>query len=157
MLRVNRNSNSILRKADPIEHQRLTKNRHYSRAGVLLKVALSLPLIPASALRPLYNEQISLIRSIGRIARQPSSNGSTGSSHKTCKDIQSQICLPAELLDIGSRQDFARVGACAFDLATKFLNARAKMCHLFFCSLQLFQGGHLFMDCLNETTGNWLM
>jgi hypothetical protein len=91
--------------------------------------------------------QISLIRSIGRITRQPSSNGSPGSPHKSRKDVQSQICLPAELFDIGSSQDFAgRGGARTADLATEFLNARTKMCHLFFCSFQLFNGSRFFLD-----------
>jgi hypothetical protein len=38
---VNRNNNSILLNAHAIERELLTKNRHYSNAGVLLKVALS--------------------------------------------------------------------------------------------------------------------
>ena len=50
----------------------------------------------------------------------------------------------AELLDVGSRQGFAGGGACTFHLATKFLNTRAKMCHLFFCSLQLFKAATFF-------------
>lgn len=58
--------------------------------------------------------QISLIRSLGRLARQPSGNGSTRSSHKSRKYVQSQICLPTELLDIGSRQDFPGGGRLHF-------------------------------------------
>jgi hypothetical protein len=61
------------------------------------------------------------------ITRQPSSNGSTGSSHKSRKDVQSQNCLPAEVLNIGSGQDSAGVGACTFHLATNFEDARAKV------------------------------
>jgi hypothetical protein len=56
------------------------------------------PVTPISSARC---DQTHRVRTIGRITRQPSSNGSPGSAYKSRKDVQSQICLPTELLDIG--------------------------------------------------------
>ena len=51
----------------------------------------------------------------------------------------------AELLDVGIPVKTLLDGALTLlTWRAEFLNARAKMCHLFFCSSQLFKGSRLF-------------
>jgi len=54
--------------------------------------------------------------------------------------------VPTELFNIGSRQQFVNGDLCILYLATKFLDARAKVRHLLFCSFQLVNGSRLFLD-----------